>query len=82
MNKTKVKCPRCHSDQLYKFGLDKQVNQNINVRNANDNLLLTLSARRRNPNSQGVLNAVKLPTYTTLISTIIVINAEIKNVTM
>ena len=27
MNKTKVKCPRCHSDQLYKFGLDKQANQ-------------------------------------------------------
>lgn len=27
MNKTKVKCPRCQSDQLYKFGLDKQANQ-------------------------------------------------------
>lgn len=27
MNKTKVKCPRCHSDQLYKFGLDKQANK-------------------------------------------------------
>ena len=27
MNKTKVKCPRCHSEQLYKFGLDKQANQ-------------------------------------------------------
>ena len=27
MNKTKVKCPRCHSDKLYKFGLDKQANQ-------------------------------------------------------
>ena len=27
MNKTKVKCPRCNSDQLYKFGLDKQANQ-------------------------------------------------------
>ena len=27
MNKTKVKCPRCHSAQLYKFGLDKQANQ-------------------------------------------------------
>ena len=27
MNKTKVKCPWCHSDQLYKFGLDKQANQ-------------------------------------------------------
>ncbi|MBE6051872.1 MAG: IS6 family transposase, partial [Clostridium sp.] len=28
MNKTnKIRCPRCHSDQLYKFGLDKQANQ-------------------------------------------------------
>lgn len=27
MNKTNVKCPRCHSDKLYKFGLDKQTNQ-------------------------------------------------------
>ncbi|WP_341465234.1 IS1 family transposase, partial [Clostridium collagenovorans] len=24
MNKTNIKCPRCHSDQLYKFGMDKQ----------------------------------------------------------
>lgn len=27
MNKTSLKCPRCHSDKLYKFGLDKQANQ-------------------------------------------------------
>lgn len=27
MNKTSVKCPRCNSDKLYKFGLDKQANQ-------------------------------------------------------
>ncbi|MBD5640773.1 IS6 family transposase [Clostridium botulinum] len=27
MNKTSIKCPRCHSDKLYKFGLDKQANQ-------------------------------------------------------
>jgi len=27
MNKTKVKYPRCYSEQLYKFDLDKQVNQ-------------------------------------------------------
>ncbi|AAO35025.1 IS6-like element ISClte3 family transposase [Clostridium tetani] len=27
MNKTKIKCPRCHSDKLYKFGFDKQANQ-------------------------------------------------------
>ncbi|WP_410745802.1 IS6 family transposase, partial [Clostridium neonatale] len=33
MNKTKVKCPRCHSDQLYKFGLDKQANQKYQCKN-------------------------------------------------
>ncbi len=27
MNKTNIKCPPCHSDKLYKSGLDKQANQ-------------------------------------------------------
>lgn len=27
MSKTNIKCPRYHSDKLYKFGLDKQANQ-------------------------------------------------------
>ena len=27
MNKTNIRCPRCHSDKLYKFGFDKQANQ-------------------------------------------------------
>ena len=27
MSKTNIKCPRCHSEKLYKFGLDKQANQ-------------------------------------------------------
>ena len=33
MNKTKVKCPRCHSDQLYKFVFDKQANQKYQCKN-------------------------------------------------
>lgn len=33
MNKTNIKCPRCHSDQLYKFGLDKQANQKYQCKN-------------------------------------------------
>ncbi|CAG9718386.1 hypothetical protein CNEO_760019 [Clostridium neonatale] len=82
MNKTKVKCPRCHSDQLYKFGLDKQANQKINVRTANANSLLTLSACRRNQNTPRVLNVVNLHSYIILISTIIDINVAIKNVIM
>ena len=27
MSKTNIKCPRCHSKKLYKFGFDKQANQ-------------------------------------------------------
>ncbi|WP_156625184.1 hypothetical protein, partial [Clostridium tertium] len=27
MNKTNIKCPRCHSDKLYKFGFNKQAKQ-------------------------------------------------------
>ncbi|USS00673.1 IS6 family transposase [Clostridium septicum] len=27
MNKANIKCPGCHSNKLYKFGLDKQANQ-------------------------------------------------------
>ena len=32
MNKTNIKCPRCHSHELYKFGLDKQANQKYQCR--------------------------------------------------
>ena len=32
MNKTNIKCPRCHSNKLYKFGLDKQANQKYQCR--------------------------------------------------
>nr|WP_243431750.1 hypothetical protein [Clostridium botulinum] len=28
MNKTNIKCSRCHSDKLYKFDLNKQAKQN------------------------------------------------------
>ncbi len=33
MNKIKVKCPCCDSDQLYKFSLDKQANQKYQCKN-------------------------------------------------
>lgn len=32
MNKTNLKCPRCCSDKIYKFGLDKQANQKYQCR--------------------------------------------------
>lgn len=83
MNKTnKIKCPRCHSDQLYKFGLDKQANQKYQCKKCKDNLLLIPSVSRKYLNIQGVQNAGKLPIYIMLTSIIIVINAVIKNVTI
>ena len=83
MNKTnKIKCPRCHSDQLYKFGLDKQLIKNINVKSVKDNLLLIPSVSQKYLNIQGVQNAEKLPICIMLISTIIAINVAIKNVTI
>ena len=33
MNKTNIKCPRCHSNKLYKFGLDNQANQKYQCQN-------------------------------------------------
>ena len=33
MNKTNIKCPRCHSNKLYKFGLYKQANQKYQYQN-------------------------------------------------
>lgn len=35
MNKTTLKCPRCHSNKLYKFGFDKQANQKYQCQNCN-----------------------------------------------
>ena len=32
MSKTNIKCPRCNSDKLYKFGLNKQANQKYQCR--------------------------------------------------
>ena len=32
MSKTNIKCPRCHSNKLYKFGLYKQANQKYQCR--------------------------------------------------
>lgn len=39
INKTKLKCPRCNSDQLYKFGLDKQANQKYQCKNCKRQLV-------------------------------------------
>ena len=74
MNKTnKIKCPRCHSDQLYKFGLDKQANQKYQCKKCK---------RQFAPDSISEPNAEKLPICIMLISTIIAINVAIKNVTI
>ncbi len=48
MNKTNVKCHRCHFNQLYKFRIDKQANQKYQCKNVSINLPLTPSALNQN----------------------------------
>lgn len=40
MNKTNLKCPRCHSTKLYKFGFDKQANQKYQCKNCHRQFIL------------------------------------------
>ena len=82
MNKTNIKCPRCHSEKLYKFGFDKQANQNINVKNVVDNSRLTPSVAVQSLSTLDVLNVIKPHIFTINTSTIIVINVEAENVIM
>ena len=79
MSKTNIKCPRCHSDKLYKFGLNKQANQKYQCRQCKRQFVLG--------DGDGLprMNYPKCPkcgkgTYIILINTIIVINAIIKSV--
>lgn len=82
MNKTNIKCPRCHLNQLYKFGLDKQTNQNINLRSASVNLHLTPSEINLNHSILDTLNTTKQHIFIMNIHTIIVTNGVMKNVIM
>ncbi len=84
MNKTNIKCPRCHSKKLYKFSLDltSRLIKNINVKNVVDNSRLTPSVAVKNPSTLDVLSVIKLLIFTINIRTIIVINVEIESVIM
>jgi len=79
MNKTKVKCPRCHSDQPYKFGLDKEANQKYQFKKCKRQFA---SYSVSTPKESKFHKCVKLPSYTMFINTITIINVEIKSVIM
>ena len=48
MNKTNVKCPRCHSKKLYKFGFDKQTNQKYQCKKCGRQFAPDVVSRRQN----------------------------------
>lgn len=82
MNKTKVKYPRCNSDQLYKFGLDKQANQKYQCKKCKR---LFAPDSVRNPVTSKYPRCPKSGKATFLhqsINTIIVINVVIRSAIM
>ena len=60
MNKTKVKCPRCHSDQLYKFGLDKQANQKYQCKKCNHVIVHHHSLNIDNTSSENLTESLSM----------------------
>ena len=40
MSKTNIKCPRCNSDKLYKFGMNKQAKQKYQCKQCNIQFVL------------------------------------------
>lgn len=80
MSKTNIKCPRCHSNKLYKFGLYKQANQKYQCRKCNHQFALGDGDGLPKMTILNVQSVAKEHTYITLINIIIVISAIIENV--
>lgn len=82
MNKTKLKYPRCHSEQLYKFGLDKQVNQKYQCKKCRRQFAPESVSTPKESKYSKCPNIGRLLSCIMLISITIAINVEIKSVTM
>lgn len=81
MNKTNIKCPRCHSNKLYKFGFDKQANQKYQCKICKRQFALG------DDDGLPKMNYPRCPkcgkgTYIIHINIIIAINVIIKNATI
>lgn len=79
MNKTKVKCPCYHFEQLYKFGLDKQANQKYQCKKCKQQFAPDSVSTPKKSKYPKCPNVVKLSSFTMLINTITVINVKIKS---
>ena len=82
MNKTNIKCPRCHSDKLYKFGFNKQAKQNYqcNASNVSPSSHLATVEDYLKEITLDVLSVVKELTYTIHTNITIAINAITRSV--
>ena len=66
MSKTNIKYPCCHSDKLYKFGLNTQANQKYKTTSAMVTNCLKLIILN-------IQSAIKVHTYIILVNTMIII---------
>lgn len=80
MNKTIIKCPRCNSDKLYKFGLNKQAKQKYKFKNCKRQFALGDGDGLPEMNYPNVLSVVKVLIYIMHTNTITVINVITKNI--
>ena len=80
MNKTNIKCPRCHSDKLYKFGFNKQAKQKYQCKQCKRQFHLATVKDYLKEIILDVLNVVKEHTYITHINITIATNAITKSV--
>ena len=80
MNKTKVKCPPCYSDQLCKFDLDKQANQKYQYKKCECQFAPKSVSKPKYQNILSALTLVKLHIYIININTTIIISVLIENV--
>ena len=63
INKTNIKCPRCNSDKLYKFGLKKQIKQKYQCRQYKRQFVLGDGDGLTKRIILGAINLAKKPTY-------------------
>lgn len=61
MKKTnKIKCPRYHYDQLYKFGLDKQANQKYQCKKCNHIIIKHHNLNIDNSSSENLIGSLSI----------------------
>ena len=80
MSKTNIKCPRCNSDKLYKFGMNKQAKQKYQCKQCKRQFAIGDGDGRPKLNNPNVLDAVRELTYIIHINITIAISAITRSV--